>query len=240
MRVSRQLHLNTKVGSPSLSRQHPLQNVLMEYEYLTNHGHRMHNAADNKLVFSNYTDRYVQGRIAKVPKIVGTAANEGSALVYVPLANYTTGPSQAAMLASTEGFVCAAHNTSVMRHQTIPDQPTFRYHWAGNFTDISPVPWLGAYHYSDLYMLFGSYGIAPGEISNVERQTSEKMQNFFLAFVEDPSSLPASGWPEFDVSMDGGGQLLQFGADETVVTTLEGDVVEGICHINGATYDLYP
>jgi carboxylesterase type B len=118
--------------------------------------------------------------------------------------------------------------------------PTYRYEWAGNFTNIAPVDWLGAYHYSDLYMLFGSYGIAPGAIPNLEVQTSEKMQDYFLDFVTDPNSLPQNGWPEYVVSNADGGKLAQFGADGKVVQFVGGDSVEGACHIPGLVYNTTP
>ena len=195
-------------------------------------------SVDNKTVFANYTQRYLDGQVAQLPKIIGTTAREASALVPYPIHNYSAGPSEQLVYTQTLSTVCAAHNTSVLRDQV--GLPTYRYEWAGNFSNIAPAPWLGAYHYSDLYMLFGTYLIAPGEISDLEVQTSEGMQDYFLDFISDPSSLQGYGWPEYEVYQTDGGKLAQFGADGRVVQFVDGDTVEGACHIPGVVYNTTP
>ena len=196
------------------------------------------NTVDNKYVFANYTSRYLNHQVAQIPKIIGTTAREASALVPYPVHNASAGPSSQLITSQTLSTVCAAHNTSVLRDEV--GLPTYRYEWAGNFSNIAPVSWLGAYHYSDLYMFFGTYLIAPGEITDLEVQTSQRMQDYFLDFVEDPESLPRNGWPEYDVTQAGGGKLAQFGADGQVVQFVDGDTVEGACHIPGDVYNTTP
>ncbi|KAK8023079.1 hypothetical protein PG991_006960 [Apiospora marii] len=147
---------------------------------------------DEKWVFSNYTQRYLDGQVAQIPSIIGTTAREGSALAYVPLSNYTEGPSEETVVKGTTRFVCPAHESSAARDGL--GLATYRYHWAGDFANLAgSVPWLGAYHYSDLYMVFGSYGIAPGEVPPLEVETSVTMQDYFLDFVTDPGSLADKG-----------------------------------------------
>jgi carboxylesterase type B len=195
----------------------------------------MRMTVDNKYVFANYTELYLEGKVAQLPKIIGTTAREASALVPYPVHNASAGPSEQLISSQTLSTVCAAHNTSVLRNEV--GLPTYRYEWAGNFTNIAPVDWLGAYHYSDLYMLFGTYLIAPGEITDLEVQTSEKMQEYFLDFVKDPGSLPQNGWPDYQ---GGSGKLAQFGADGQVVQFVDGETVEGACYIPGDVYDTTP
>ena len=134
--------------------------------------------------------------------------------------------------------MCAAYNTSVYREEA--GLVTYRYQWAGNFTNVSPVSWLGAYHYSDLYFFFGTYLIAPGPISTLEAQTSERMQDLLYDFVADPFSLPAQGWPEYEAENETGGRLARFGADGQVLQIVDGNAVEGACHIPGDIYDTTP
>jgi hypothetical protein len=193
---------------------------------------------DNKYIFANYTQRYLDGQIAQILKIIGNTAREASALVPYPIHNASAGPSEQLITTQTLATVCAAHNTSALRDTV--NLPTYRYEWVGNFTNIAPVSWLGAYHYSDFYMLFGSYGIAPGVITGLEVQTSEMMQDYFLDFVSDPGSLPGNGWPEYQVPQSGGRKLAQFGADGKVVQFVDGDTVEGACHIPGVVYNTTP
>ncbi|KAJ7853560.1 Alpha/Beta hydrolase protein [Mycena olivaceomarginata] len=168
---------------------------------------------ENLSAMDNVT-RYLQGQIAKLPKIIGTTAREASALVPYPIHDVAAGPNETLVVASTLATVCAAHNTTVLRNEL--DLPTFRYEWGGNFSDLTGgVAWLGAYHYSDLYMFFGSYLINPLPPADpLEASTSRVMQDFLLDFVNDPTSLPRSGWPEYRTGAEDGGQIAQFGADE--------------------------
>jgi hypothetical protein len=193
---------------------------------------------DNRFVFSDYPTRYQNGDIAKIPKILGTTSREASPLVQYPINNITDGPSEDLVVSRTLAAVCSVHNTSVFRDDA--DLATYRYEWAGNFSNIAPVSWLGAYHYSDLYMFFGTYLIAPGEISELEVESSEVMQDLLFDFANDPTSLPSKGWPEYQTDAEGGGHLARFGADGQAFQVVGGDVVEGACHIDGAVYDTSP
>ena len=155
-----------------------------------------------------------------------------------PASNASAGPSPELITLSTLATVCAAYNTSVYREET--GLVTYSYQWAGNFTNVSPVSWLGAYHYSDLYFLFGTYLVAPGTIPELEVQTSERMQNLLYEFVADPLSLPDNGWPQYDAESKTGGKLARFGADGEVFQIVNGNSVDGACHIPGDTYDTTP
>lgn len=197
-----------------------------------------HSIADNKIVFSDYPKLYREGKIAKIPKMIGTTAREFSALLPYPVHNATAGPSPQLITEDTLKVVCAAYNTSVFREKD--NLVTYRYQWAGNFSNISPVSWLGAYHYSDLYMFFGTYLIAPGAIPELEVRTSERMQDLLYDFVADPLSLPTKGWPEFEAESKTGGKLTRFGADGEVLQVVDGNAVDGACHIPGDTYNTTP
>ncbi|KAF3763189.1 alpha/beta-hydrolase [Cryphonectria parasitica EP155] len=181
---------------------------------------------DDKFVLSDYPAAYAANRIAPLPKLIGTTAREASALVAYPIHNYTAGPSEQAITTATLSTVCGAHNTSVFRNNLYqngtglsPNLKTWRYQWAGNFSNIDGgVPWLGAYHYSDLYMLFGTWPIAPGEVSQFEVETCQKMQDLLVAFVKDPDNgLSDLGWPTYETSDEDGGTAARFGADGQVL-----------------------
>jgi carboxylesterase type B len=125
------------VGGPLNSDQRSSTNVLI---------------VDNRFVFSDYAARYQNGKIAKIPKMLGTTSREASPLVPYPVNNITDGPSEDLIVSRTLAAVCAVHNTSVFRDNA--DLATYRYEWAGNFSNVAPVSWLGAYHYSDLVHVF--------------------------------------------------------------------------------------
>jgi len=92
------------------------------------------------------------------------------------------------------------------------------------------VPWLGAYHWSDLSFIFGTYGLpTDGVISQLEHDTSVTMQDYILAFLKDPSTLPETvGWVPFDASAADGGLILEFG-NGTAVQNITGGFLDGGC-----------
>lgn len=193
---------------------------------------------DEILVFSNYTDRYAKGAFSNRPAIITSTADEGTLLVPVPADPITNSANQTAADAITVGlFVCPAANSSVLRTQH--GLTTYRSQFAGNFSNISPLWWLGAYHTSDLQMLFGTYqdyvGLGGEESTPLEIATSNVMQKYVLAFMKDPHHGPSSlGWPTF---ADGG--MLRFGADGKAVQNVSIDAVDGVCY-NQSAYDYNP
>lgn len=75
---------------------------------------------------------------------------------------------------------------------------TFRYWNNASFPNISPLWWEGAYHTSELGLLFGTYteyGVGPA--TPFEHKLSNKWQDLYLAFIKDPSgdALIEMGWP---------------------------------------------
>lgn len=82
--------------------------------------------------------------------------------------------------------------------------------YAGNFSNISPYPWMGAYHSSELPLVFGTYGDFRGNGTQFQKDTSETMQDFWLAFALDPENgLQQKGWPKYS-----SGLIQVFGGEE--------------------------
>jgi carboxylesterase type B len=99
----------------------------------------------------------------------------------------------------------------------------------GNFTNISPVPWLGAFHWSDLMMIFGTYMLDKGDITKLEVETSEIMQDFLLSFLKDSTTVNTTvGWPAFDPNAANGGLIIEFGKG-TAVKNITGDWLDAGC-----------
>lgn len=131
-------------------------------------------AADRQVVFQNYTLRYARGLYSTVPAIVSNAADEVAGCTTYPANNRSAGPRQvAANMTTTSRFICPAHNTSELRVKS--GSVTYRYQYAGTFTNISPRGWMGAYHESDLPMVMGTYNgfrALQGERLDLPRRTS--------------------------------------------------------------------
>lgn len=196
--------------------------------------------ADERLVFQDYEGRYKSGFVSKVPMIYSSAANEGASLVQYPVDNPERGPNQTKVNElTTSSFLCGAANTSILR-DTI-GLTTYRYQYAGNWTNQDPFDWMGAYHSSDLVMLFGTYAddVRP-VVEPLERETSETMEDFLLAFMIDPYNGPqAIGWPVFNTSQDNGGTMLRFGADGKAAQNVSANSVQAVCFGQGE-YDPFP
>ncbi|KAK3629401.1 hypothetical protein LTR56_018065 [Elasticomyces elasticus] len=180
--------------------------------------------ADDKFIFNNsqYISKYENGQIARIPKIVGTTARESAPTQWTtippahPKTSYTLRRCRLSALPTTTAYF-----------ETKQDSPLI-------------VPWLGAYHYADRYMFFGTYPMAPGPIPAFEVETSEKMQDLLYEFINDPTCLPFSGWPHFNASASDGGQLACFGAHGEALQLVDGNDVDGACHIPGAVYETTP
>ncbi|KAL1854488.1 hypothetical protein Daus18300_011409 [Diaporthe australafricana] len=180
---------------------------------------------DEKTVFSNYTERALQNLQAEIreqPAIIGTNTEDG-----VPFAPYNpNGPNQTiALQAALATFFCPSTQTTRLRQQT--DRLTFRYLYAGNFTNISPRPWLGAYHSAELPMLMGTYGNFRGASSALEEATSRAFQDAYVAFASDPTNgLADQDWQVY--AELGGSEVREFGAGVAVQDVSVADM-ETLC-----------
>lgn len=171
---------------------------------------------DNRTIFANHTTRALAGNFTRKPAIIGTTVNEYS--VFLPY-NRTYGPNQTIADELTLGvFLCPAVQTTHDRFYG-GNATTFRYLYGGNFSNIAPQWWQGAYHQSDMPLVFGSHSIARTISTPFEFAVSEKMQDYWLAFAEDPvRGLPNLGWHSFNGSAD----------DQSVLLGWEGEVVQSI------------
>ncbi|CAD0018267.1 unnamed protein product [Aureobasidium pullulans] len=191
---------------------------------------------DEKLVFSDYPARAAAGRFARKPVIVGHTANEAASLVPWPINNVTEGPYEPTVI-STDlvAWVCPAKNITDVRSSF--GIPIYRYQYAGRWPNLNPLTWLGAWHSSDIPMIFGTHELLQvGNSTELQIKTSHAMQDHIVAFAKDPINGPASfGWNRAAT----GGQVAQFGANWTAVQYVHHEVVDGACD-GLSTYDQYP
>lgn len=181
---------------------------------------------DERTTFANYTARALAGKYTRKPAIIGTTTNEG--IVFLPYSR-TNPPSQEAGKAFTaQVFHCPAVKTTQDRYAT--QSSTWRYLYAGNFSNIAPQSWEGAYHQSDLPLIFGTYGMARGAGTELEKAVSEKMQDYWLAFAEDPiNGLTNMGWEKYENN----GESVLFGSGDQAVQAIADSALDAPC--NGAS-----
>ncbi|KAL4896935.1 Alpha/Beta hydrolase protein [Aspergillus ambiguus] len=171
---------------------------------------------DERYIFSNETKRYLDRKVARGPAIHSNAARE--------MASTNISSTRE----TEKEWLCSSVSDAAMRHSLGLD--TYRYLWAGNFSNISPTDWLGAYHWSDLLMIFGTYSENVGQIPQLEVDTSASMQDYILAFLKDPSTVHlTAGWPLFDPNAPNGGLIVEFGKD-TAVRNITGNYLDGACY----------
>ena len=136
---------------------------------------------DEKVIFSNYTKRTTEGKQAKIPAIMGSNRDEGRAFApYDPDGVNKT----VALYLNLSNIFCFATEASKIRQEY--DPLTFRYQYAGNFSNVSPRGWLGAYHSSELPMIMGTHPNYRGPSTPLEYATSHAFQDAYLAFARDP------------------------------------------------------
>jgi acetylcholinesterase len=178
---------------------------------------------DNRTRFANYTARALAGNYTKKPAIIGTTVDEGT--VFLPY-NKTYGPDKAlADQFTINYFVCTVAQTTHDRYAS--NTTTFRYLYGGNFSNIAPQWWQGAYHQADMPLIFGTHNIARTNSTPFEVAVSEKMQDYWLAFAQDPvNGLPEMGWESYEPE----GEAVLIGYKDKVVQPLPESVLEAPCN----------
>lgn len=150
--------------------------------------------ADNQTAFSNYNDLLQRGLFARRPTLYTQVDNEGASLVTYNEA----GINQTAASEFTASFATCPGNTAAAGKAAF-GVPVWRARYFGVWPNVNPLPWLGAYHSSDLPMVFGTSDLR-GPDTEAEKETSRYMQSAWAAFARDPvNGLTAEefAWPTY-------------------------------------------
>ncbi|KAI8246756.1 Acetylcholinesterase [Colletotrichum sp. SAR 10_99] len=183
---------------------------------------------DEKWVFSNYTDRYAKGLFSDRPAIFGSNLREGNIMVPFPKNPEHKGVNDTlSEMLTLALFQCPAAHSAGMREAA--KRKTYRYLYSGNFTDISPYFWAGAYHMTELPQIFGTRGDFIAAASDYEVQTSEAMQDLWLGFAQNLDAPEKAGWQEAN-----GGKMLMLGAPGGPgAQVIDEMIVDDPCKANG-------
>ncbi|KAF2706438.1 acetylcholinesterase [Pleomassaria siparia CBS 279.74] len=157
-------------------------------------------SSDEKVIFANYTERVLEGKLSRIPAIVGVNKEDGN--VFAPYNATGGGPDQSiSELYFLQIFLCPSFKTVKLR--AAANISTYRYLYAGNFSNISPRPWMGAYHQSELPLLFGTHGNYRGSSTKYENAVSVAMQDAWRAFADNPQDgLKGEDWPRYTPTRD--------------------------------------
>lgn len=150
---------------------------------------------DNQIVFSNYIERQECGLFAKIPIVFSSTNNEGgSTIPFTP--DSPTGANKVAMDAFTNFIGCGAASSALGRKKA--NVPVWRLRYFGEWPNLDPYAWLGAYHSSDVPMIFGTSNLTAPD-TELETATSKYYQGAWAAFAKDPKNgLLQYGWPTYD------------------------------------------
>ncbi|KAK1624293.1 Alpha/Beta hydrolase protein [Colletotrichum phormii] len=149
---------------------------------------------DNKIVFANYTEKAALGELSDLPAIIGFNAAEGLFLAPYDAEN---GPDPAVADAlSYQFFWCPATKTT--NERLAAGRTTYRYYYSAVSNNTSPRSWMGAYHGSELPMIFGTHADFRGNSTTFEYALSRVMMDAYAASVKDSTAgLDAIGWAAY-------------------------------------------
>ena len=140
---------------------------------------------DEELVFSDYVSRSASGNFAKIPYLLGNNNHEQGYYIlpaYAQGINVTQAQGDLFLLQS---FTCA--NAFEAANRIAAGVPTWQFRYFGHWKNLRLYPGSGAYHGSDLEMVFGGdadvSGIPPGQD---EMEVTALMQRAWAAFAADP------------------------------------------------------
>jgi carboxylesterase type B len=182
--------------------------------------------ADNKTIFlpGQYFEKGETGiGYANIPMLMGTNAQEGTS--FVPFSVNGTGITPALLETKTlEIFQCWFANTTAYRESS--NRTTYRYFYSGNFSNISPSSWEGAYHFAEIPLVMGTHNEFRHNSTEFEYALSHKMQDLWLAFAKDPyNGLENEGWN----SLNANGTVLSLGKDNILFQKESVTVLDAAC-----------
>ncbi|KAK8056506.1 hypothetical protein PG993_001733 [Apiospora rasikravindrae] len=181
---------------------------------------------DEKLVFANYTERAARGALSTLPALITHNAQEG--LFIAPYSVDGPDPAIAEGLSKTF-FWCPTFKTT--KERLAAGRITHRAFYNGNFSNISPRPWFGAWHGSDLPLAFGTHADFRGNSTALEYETSHAIQDAYVAFAKDPvQGLDEMGWAAYAGAR---GVVRAYAENNTAVGYRSLDTIESECEAMG-------
>ncbi|KAH6617468.1 Alpha/Beta hydrolase protein [Chaetomium tenue] len=180
---------------------------------------------DNHLVFTTPSHHPT----APLPLLIGTTDNEsGLFRIFVPPQPHLT-PHQETTFWHAQNqinFVCPA--AARANRSAAEGIPTWRYRWHGVFpnTELARTPPSGAYHDSEVAVLFGTVdGSVVGEVEG-QREVGGYMRGAWAAFAREP-------WG----GLEGGGGWPRYVAGEETLVRLGWEGKPGASVVRGDFYD---
>ncbi|KAF7912297.1 uncharacterized protein EAF01_001318 [Botrytis porri] len=189
--------------------------------YIEHAGLSFQPIVDNLTRISNPQLKRANRQIANVPVLIGSNSQEGSAFVYgqsnITAALQALFPGNATLQAEVfatypvgqdglntpaavveqiyTDIIFQCPSAIVANSSSAAGYPTFRYYYNATFANIQPFPGLGAYHSSEIPLVFGNL---PANSTAAEISLSALIQKSWANFAKNPQAGP--GWKKLDVN----------------------------------------
>ncbi|KAH3958669.1 hypothetical protein HBH70_206050 [Parastagonospora nodorum] len=176
---------------------------------------------DERIVFSDYSRRYEEAGVSSIPAIIGTNQHEYNIGVPQPLGpNFTQTASDTITNITT---LCTAAHASELRQGS--SRRTYRYRYDGNFPNISPAGYPGAYHTAELPLIFGTDSKYHGPSTAEETAVGRTLQDLWLDFAKDPGyGLRHIGWLSYEE-----GKAVLLGHTDSHMREIGVSELDGVC-----------
>ncbi|TDZ34521.1 Para-nitrobenzyl esterase [Colletotrichum spinosum] len=165
---------------------------------------------DDVTAFANSSQRLYDGKFADVPYITGANSNEGASLGTYDPKGMLPGQYENGLRSINRPVLLEVQNREKA------GLATYYYEYAGNFSNISPLPWLGAMHSAELPIIFGTHFQYRSNSTEFEWKVAYFMQDLWLSFATDASRGPRSdtfSWPKYSSASN---RTVLFAADGNV------------------------
>lgn len=148
---------------------------------------------DDVTCSKSISDTITSGKAAKVPFVIGTNAEDGSAFGVILTGGIPTKEAAATGKGITSLiFQCpAAALASLAAGDGYP--AVYRYYLNSSFPQYFPFPEAGAYHTNEIEYVFGTYEKSRKELTRL----GNVFQNYWTSFTKDPAA-PLAGWPKLE------------------------------------------
>ena len=192
---------------------------------------------DDEVVFSNYTQLALDGKFSKNPLLLGSADNEAGLFRVLDTFRNQTNSDEYYKAFNDLGFTCPGAQRAAF--SIASGVPTWRYRWFGAFpnTQLTTVPYSGAWHASELPVLFNNTPSGGGIPNNTEAEIAigKYMRGAWATFAKSPVDGLNSyegGWPQY---VPGEETLIRLGYQNmTGVNLALGTMYDGDCKTNFA------
>ncbi|KAH8657832.1 Alpha/Beta hydrolase protein [Xylariales sp. PMI_506] len=177
--------------------------------------------ADNVTMYSDLAERTARGLVADLPMINGNNNNEGAGF------SPSSGETQSTWQVGLNAITCPVSSAIALR--TDNNLTTYRYYYAGNFSNISPEPWIGASHSAELPLIFGTHYEYRTNSTEFEWEVSYAMEAFWLSFARNPRADPVAGditWPKYSRDAN---TTVYLAADDQIAQLINGSTVDDLC-----------